>query len=126
MAQLVGGDLFQIRFTAWHFLRHPVCLIGRDRIDSELRAPVQVQAYHEPARASRVISVATLSRKPRTALTGLPSGGAVIDEGTPKKERNHMLAPSSSNTGADIAYRPTVNRYEPVVIALSPAPRRAA
>src|SRR3954471_14730286 len=48
---------------------------------------------------SRVMTVATASRKPRTALTGLPSG-AVIEEGTPKKERNHMLAPSSSNTGA--------------------------
>src|SRR5689334_13883801 len=45
------------------------------------------------------MTVATASRKPRTALTGLPSG-AVIDEGTPKKERNHMLAPSSNNTGA--------------------------
>src|SRR6476469_6961881 len=45
------------------------------------------------------MTVATASRKPRSALTGLPSG-AVIDEGTPKKERNHMLAPSSSNTGA--------------------------
>ena len=30
---------------------------------------------------SRVISVATVSRKPRRALTGLPSG-AVIDDGT--------------------------------------------
>src|SRR6476646_9839237 len=45
------------------------------------------------------MTVATASRKPRTALTGLPSG-AVIEEGTPKKDRNHMLAPSSSNTGA--------------------------
>src|SRR6185312_3717413 len=45
------------------------------------------------------MTVATASRKPRRALTGLPSG-EVIDEGTPKKERNHMLAPSSSNTGA--------------------------
>jgi hypothetical protein len=26
----------------------------------------------------------------------------VIDEGTPKYERNHMLAPSSSNRGADM------------------------
>jgi hypothetical protein len=34
-------------------------------------------------------------------LTGRPSG-AVIDEGTPKYERNHMLAPSSSNRGADM------------------------
>ena len=32
---------------------------------------------------SRVITVATASRNPRSALTGLPSG-AVIDEGTPK------------------------------------------
>jgi len=48
-----------------------------------------------------VISVATVSRKPRRALTGLPSG-AVIDDGTPKNERNHMLAPSSSSTGAVI------------------------
>src|SRR6478609_11912437 len=45
------------------------------------------------------MTVATASRKPRSALTGLPSG-AVIEEGTPKKERNHMLAPSSNNTGA--------------------------
>jgi hypothetical protein len=35
-------------------------------------------------------------------LTGRPSG-AVIDDGTPKYERNHMLAPSSSNTGPVIA-----------------------
>jgi hypothetical protein len=48
------------------------------------------------------MSVATLSMNPRTALTGLPSG-AVIDDGTPKNDRNHMLAPSSSNTGADIS-----------------------
>jgi hypothetical protein len=43
--------------------------------------------------------VAIESMNPRTALTGRPSG-EVIDEGTPKYERNHMLAPSSSNTGA--------------------------
>ncbi len=36
--------------------------------------------------------------KPRTAFTGRPSG-AVIDDGTPKYERNHMLAPSSSSSG---------------------------
>lgn len=36
---------------------------------------------------------------PRTAFTGLPSG-ALIEDGTPKYERNHMLAPSNSNRGA--------------------------
>ncbi|CNM33755.1 Uncharacterised protein [Mycobacterium tuberculosis] len=45
-----------------------------------------------------VITTAMESMKPRTALTGRPSG-AVIDDGTPKNERNHMLAPSSSTSG---------------------------
>ena len=44
------------------------------------------------------MTTAIESMKPRTALTGRPSG-AVIDDGTPKYERNHMLAPSSSNRG---------------------------
>ena len=50
----------------------------------------------------RVITVATESTKPRTALTGRPSGD-VIEAGTPKNERNHMLAPSSSSSGADMS-----------------------
>ncbi|BCI87798.1 hypothetical protein NIIDMKKI_30040 [Mycobacterium kansasii] len=48
-----------------------------------------------------MITTAIESMNPRTALTGRPSG-AVIDDGTPKNERNHMLAPSSSSRGADI------------------------
>jgi hypothetical protein len=34
-------------------------------------------------------------------LTGRPSGD-VIEDGTPKNDRNHMLAPSSSSSGADM------------------------
>src|ERR1700712_4113365 len=55
------------------------------------------QTTRRPGRC-RVITVATESTKPRTALTGRPSG-EVIDDGTPKNERNHMLAPSSSTRG---------------------------
>jgi len=39
--------------------------------------------------------LATVSVKPRTALTGVPSG-AVIDWGTPKNARKYRLAESSS------------------------------
>jgi hypothetical protein len=59
-----------------------------------------------------VITVATESMNPRTALTGRPSG-EVIDDGTPKYERNHMLAPSSSNRGAGMrAILPASRRHD--------------
>ena len=56
-----------------------------DGIRSTRHCGRQSSSRHTTSRAgrSRVITVATASRKPRTALTGLPSG-AVIDEGTPK------------------------------------------
>ena len=97
----VVGHLLDIGLPAGVFLFDPMRLVRRDAIDPELRAPVEVQADHQPAGLCRVITVATESMKPRTALTGRPSG-EVIEDGTPKKERNHMLAPSSSSSGADM------------------------
>ena len=50
-AQIVGNLLDVL--LAWladrtTFLGHPVCLVGRDEIDPELRSPVQVETYHQP------------------------------------------------------------------------------
>ena len=69
----------------------------------------QSRSRHTTSRPGRcwVITTAIESMNPRTALTGRPSG-AVIDDGTPKYERNHMLAPSSSSSGCGHAgYGPT-------------------
>src|ERR1700687_1523660 len=57
----------------------------------------QSRSTATPSRLGRcwVITTAIESMNPRTALTGRPSG-ALIDDGTPKYERNHMLAPPSA------------------------------
>src|SRR4029450_12709687 len=52
-----------------------------------------------PGRRVR-ISVATKSRKPRTALTGVPSGARAADSGMPKNARKYRLAESTRRRGA--------------------------
>jgi D-alanyl-D-alanine dipeptidase len=65
------------------------------------------------------MTTAVESMNPRTAFTGRPSG-ALIDDGTPKYERNHMLAPSSNNRGAGM---PTILPGPPVSLAAMDAHR---
>src|ERR1700751_2568938 len=79
----------------------------------------QSRSRHTTSRLGRcwVITTAIESMKPRTALTGRPSG-AVIDDGTPKYDRNHMLAPSSSTSGDRMrAILPAMDSFEAAVYA---------
>src|SRR6476620_5746172 len=75
-----------------------------DGIKSTRHCGRQSSSRHTTSRdgCSRVISVATAS-------TGRPSG-ALIDEGTPKYERNHMLAPSRSNKDMPVILPGVVDR----------------
>src|SRR3954454_18914943 len=76
----------------------------------------QSSSQHATSRRGRrcVTSVATMSRNPRTALTGVPSG-AFTDSGTPKNARKYREAESSS--------RRRSMRDDPAsVSALYPAP----
>ena len=68
------------------------------------------------------MTTAIESMNPRTALTGRPSG-AVIEDGTPKYERNHMLAPSSSNSGRGACGLSCQRRRHAVSLAAMESPR---
>ena len=91
------------------------------QVDPPLRPPVVVAAHHQARRPlagdHRRDGVEEAAQR-----VDRPPSGAVIDEGTPKNERNHMLAPSSSNTGADtvtdssVRYDLRVDRIDHVVL----------
>ena len=76
-----SGDLFDVD-AAGDDLVDAVRLVAGDEVDPPLRAPVVVPARDEVRRLEVVTSRAMMSRSPRTAFTGVPSG-ALTESGTP-------------------------------------------